>query len=59
MRVFDDAGNVTDEKTQSKIDASAGQLFHFARFEANRERDCAIFKEVQALANMGQYGSVE
>lgn len=59
FKVFDSDGTVTDEKTQSKIDAAIYQLVHFSRYEANRERDCAIFREVQKLKTLGEYGQVD
>lgn len=59
FKVFDDDGNVMDDKTSAKIDAATGQLVHFARYEANRERDCTIAKKVMELNNMGEYGQVD
>jgi NAD(P)H-dependent FMN reductase len=59
-KVFDKDGTIMDERTQSKIDAAAGQVVHFARIEANRERDCGIgVAEIQKLSNMEKYGKVD
>lgn len=58
-KVFDSDGNVMDEKKQTKSNAAAKQVVHFARYEANRERDFGIFAEMQKLSNMGEYGKVD
>ena len=50
---------ITDERTKSKIDATCENLVHFCRYEANREHDCAVAKQVFSLTNMGEYGEVD
>jgi NAD(P)H-dependent FMN reductase len=60
FKVFDPkTGAIVDETTQAKIDAATGQLYHFARYEVNRERDCGIYHQIQNQKNMGEYGSVD
>ena len=50
---------ITDERTKSKIDGACGNLINFCRYQANREQDCTIAKEMQKLCNMGEYGQVD
>eukprot|EP01047_Picozoa_sp_COSAG01_P072005 COSAG01_NODE_11339_length_1954_cov_4.120755_2_plen_115_part_00 len=59
MKVFDADGKIVDERSMSKVKACAGQLVHFARFEANRAHDCQVFEELMKLQNMGEYGSTD
>ena len=57
--VFDKDGTIKEKVVISKIEATCGKLVHFCRYEANREADCAIYKEIQELTTMGEYGQVD
>jgi chromate reductase len=46
FKVFDEDGNIQDERTKAKVDTTFENLVHFCRYEANREADCAVAKEV-------------
>jgi len=57
-KLFDEAGNLQDERAQSKLEAACGQLLHFARFEANRDKDDCIVKLIKEQKLDGEYGAV-
>lgn len=56
--VFKD-GTIADERSQAKVQATCGNLVHFCRYEANREQDCAVAREIYKAHNMGEYGQVD
>lgn len=56
-KVFDENGNIRDEKTKNKIEATCRQLVQLCRYESNREKDCEIAEKVLHL--MGEYGEVD
>ena len=59
-QVFDvKEGTITDEKTKQKIDTACSNLVHYCRYEANREHDCEIYRELHKSQTMGEYGQVE
>ena len=60
FKVINENGEIVDEKTQEKIDAACANLVHFCRYQANRESDCAVAKELDAISkNLGEYGQVD
>ena len=58
MAIFKD-GTLTDERSQQKVSTAVGQLLHFARFEANRDQNCAVVQHLKRSENAGEYGRVD
>ena len=58
-KLFDTAtGQLTDETARKKVEAACGNLLHFARFEANRDKDDCIVRLLKKQRLMGEYGEV-
>lgn len=57
--VFDKEGKILDDVAKAKVETTCGNLVHFCRYQANRDADCAIYKELQHLTTMGEYGQVD
>ena len=55
----DNGGSILDDTTKTKIDTACQNLVHFCRYEANREHDCQIARELHNLPNLGEYGQVD
>ena len=58
-KIFDDGGALVDARSAGKVDALCGQLMHFARFQANRDKDDCIVRLINEQKVMGEYGSTE
>ena len=57
--IFDEAGTLVDARSVGKVDALCGQLQHFARFQANRDKDDCIVRMMKEQKCMGEYGSTD
>jgi len=59
MAIFDNEDlTLQDDRSQKKVSTAVGQLLHFARFEANRDKNCELMQSVKRAENAGEYGSV-
>ena len=59
MAIFDNEDlTLQDDRSQKKVSTAVGQLLHFARFEANRDKNCELMQSVKGAENAGEYGSV-
>ena len=59
MAIFDNEDlTLQDDRSQKKVSTAVGQLLHFARFEANRYKNCELMQSVKGAENAGEYGSV-
>merc|ERR1719183_2542302 len=54
FKAFDKDGKLTDDRAKQKINVACGQVFHFAKFEANRASDDLINTEMQKLKLYGE-----
>ncbi|KAH8050512.1 FMN reductase [Aureococcus anophagefferens] len=56
---FQNNGALVDARSAGKVDALCGQLMHFARFQANRDKDDCIVRLINEQKVVGEYGSTE
>ena len=59
FKLFAEDGTLSDERAIRKVGAACGQMVHFARFEANRDKDSMIVGAIQELKNAGEYGQLD
>lgn len=57
--LFDENGALVNERAKTKVEAACGQMVHFARFEANRDKDSLVVNAIRTQQVAGEYGSVE
>ena len=58
-KIFDKTGALVDDVVHAKVEALCGQLMHFARFDANRDKNDCIVKMIKQQKLVGEYGALE
>ena len=56
--LFDDEGNIANERAKGKVESACAQMVHFARFEANRDKDSMIVNAIRSQQVAGEYGNL-